>query len=141
MLGLGGVGGWLTSSSIPGWYENLTRPPGTPPNWIFGPVWTVLYLMIGASFALMWHQDRIGRNKPTFFFAGQFVLNLAWTPAFFSLHQMEAALVVIVLMWIFIALTIRSFAKHSRTAAFLLIPYLLWVSYATYLNAGYAALN
>jgi tryptophan-rich sensory protein len=101
----------------------------------------MLYLMIGASFALIWHRGRAGKNQPTFSFIVQLFLNLAWTPVFFGLHQMEAALGVIVLLWIFIALTIRSFAESSRPAAILLVPYLLWVSYATYLNAGYAYLN
>lgn len=141
MLALGGLGGWLTSSSIPGWYATLNRPFGTPPNWVFGPVWTVLYLMIGASFAMVWHRDQIGKNKPTFFFGIQLILNLAWTPIFFGLHQMEAALVVILLLWSFIVLTIRAFFKISPTASLLLVPYLLWVSYATYLNAGYVQLN
>ena len=141
MLALGGLGGWLTSSSIPGWYATLVQPAGTPPNWVFGPVWSVLYLMIGASFALIWHRKLIGKNKPTFFFSAQLLLNLIWTPVFFGFRQMEAALAVIILLWIFIALTIRACSKISPTAALLLVPYLLWVSYATYLNAGYAALN
>lgn len=141
MLALGGLSGWLTSSAIPGWYATLVRPPGTPPNWLFGPVWTVLYLMIGASFALIWHRGRVGKNQATFSFIVQLVLNLAWTPVFFGLHQMEVALGVIILLWFAIALTLRSFADSSRPAAILLVPYLLWVSYATYLNAGYAFLN
>ena len=138
---LGGLGAFLTSGSIPSWYSTLVRPPGTPPNWIFGPVWSALYAMIGISFALIWHQGSLGKNRLTQLFFVQLILNLVWTPVFFGAHLIVPALIVIFLMWIFIALTIRAFAKVSKPAAYLLIPYLLWVSYATYLNAGYAVLN
>lgn len=143
MQTLGGLGAFLTAGSIDFWYQTLTRPPGTPPNWLFGPVWGTLYAMIGMSFALVW--QKLGHNfwKSAAFriFIIQLLLNLAWTPLFFGAHKMIAALVVIVAMWIAIALTIRTFKQHSHTAAYLLIPYLIWVSYATYLNAGYAFLN
>ena len=138
---LGGLGAFLTSGSIPSWYSTLVRPPGTPPNWIFGPVWSALYAMIGISFALIWHQGSLGKNRLTQLFFVQLILSLVWTPVFFGAHLIVPALIVIILMWIFIALTIRAFAKVSKPAAYLLIPYLLWVSYATYLNAGYAVLN
>ncbi len=143
MLFLGGLGAAITSGSIPNWYATLTRPPGTPPNWVFGPVWSVLYAMIGISFALIWHHhpSRIGKTRLTFLFVIQLLLNLAWSPVFFGAHQLVAALVIIILLWIFILMTIREFSRFSKPAASLLIPYLLWVSYATYLNAGYAVLN
>lgn len=143
MLLLGGLGGWITASSIPTWYATLNHPPGKPPNEVFGPVWSVLYLMIGISFALVWHQraHQSGKNRPFQVFGLQLFLNLAWTPLFFGAHQIELALVVILLLWGTIILTIREFAALSKTAALLLVPYLLWVSYATYLNAGYAWLN
>jgi len=140
---LGGLGAFLTSSSIPSWYSTLTRPPGTPPNWLFGPVWTTLYAMIGISFALVWHRspESIGKTKPTSLFFTQLGLNLLWTPVFFGAQHPEAALLVIVALWIFIFLTIREFKKITLASGYLLVPYLLWVSYATYLNAGYAILN
>ncbi|MGJ8695748.1 MAG: TspO/MBR family protein [Verrucomicrobiaceae bacterium] len=140
---LGGLGAFLTTSSIDTWYADLISPPGTPPNWVFGPVWTTLYAMIGVSFALLWHRHpaQLGRTRPTFLFFTQLLLNLVWTPAFFGAHLIEVALVIIVLLWIFIILTIREFKRFSKPAALLLVPYLLWVSYATYLNAGYAILN
>jgi tryptophan-rich sensory protein len=143
MLLLGGLGGFLTSSSLKDWFEALEHPPGRPPNWLFGPVWSALYLMIGISFALIWHHHpkQIGKTRPTFFFATQLIFNLLWTPLFFGFHQIAAALITIILMWVFIFLTIREFSKYSKPAAALLIPYLLWVSFATYLNAGYAWLN
>lgn len=140
---LGGLGAFVTSGSVNTWYATLTEPPGTPPNWIFGPVWTTLYALIGISFAFIWHDHprSLGKTLLTFFFVVQLVLNLLWTPVFFGAHLLGPALVVIVAMLIFILLTIREFAKHSKLAAYLLVPYLLWVSYATYLNAGYAFLN
>ncbi|MEN8773003.1 MAG: TspO/MBR family protein [Akkermansiaceae bacterium] len=143
MLLLGGVGGFLTSSSLKDWFESIEHPAGRPPNWVFGPVWSALYLMIGISFALIWHYhpQQIGKTCPTLFFLSQLILNLLWTPVFFGLHQLEAALIIIFLMWLFIALTVHEFAKLSKAAATLLIPYLLWVTFAIYLNAAYAWLN
>lgn len=138
---LGGLVAFLTSGSISSWYSTLVRPPGNPPNEIFGPVWSTLYAMIGISFALIWHQGGLGKNQLTLFFFTQLFLNLIWTPVFFGAHLIVPALIVIILMWLFIALTIRAFAKVSKPAAYLLVPYLIWVSYATYLNVGYAYLN
>lgn len=143
MLILGSAGGFLTSLSLKDWFEGLEHPPGRPPNWVFGPVWSTLYFMIGISFAIIWHRhpNQIGKTWPTLFFIIQLILNFVWTPLFFSFHQIRAALVVIILMWIFITLTIREFKKLSKFAAYLLIPYLLWVTFATYLNSGYVWLN
>ena len=143
MIFIGGLGGIVTASSIDSWYSTLNKPPGTPPNWLFGPVWTTLYLLIGIAFALIWHQHQaqLGKTRLTLFFALQLILNLAWTPVFFGARQITAALVVIILLWISILFTIRELAKFSKTAALLLVPYLLWVSYASYLNAGYTFLN
>lgn len=140
---LGSLSGLLTASSIQGWFANLTQPVGNPPNWVFGPVWTLLYAMMGSSFALFWHHSQPGPDRRrgfTLFFT-QFALNLAWTPIFFGAHQIAAALGVIVLLAAAIVLTILAFRPVSRLASRLLIPYLLWVSYATYLNAGFAFLN
>ena len=143
MEALGGLGAFLTSGAIPSWYSTLVRPSGTPPNWIFGPVWTTLYAMIGASFALIWHRSpqSLGFTRLSYVFCFQFFLNLLWTPVFFGAQNPEAALIVIVALWIAIILCIKEFRTVSPLAAFLLLPYLLWVSYATYLNAGYAYLN
>ena len=140
---LGGLGAFLTSNSITSWYSTLVRPPGTPPNWLFGPVWTILYAMIGTSFALIWHapNPRASFQRYATVFTLQLLLNLLWTPVFFGVHQITAALVIIIALLIAIVITIRLSAQHSKSAAYLLIPYLIWVSYATYLNAGYAYLN
>ncbi|BCX47564.1 TspO and MBR-like protein [Haloferula helveola] len=140
---LGGLGGIITASSIGDWYAALNRPPGNPPNWVFGPVWTLLYALIGISFALVWHRAPRGKAKSAALiaFAVQFVLNLAWTPVFFGAHQIGAALVVIVGLLVAIAITIVRFRQLVPVSAALLVPYILWVGYATYLNAGYLVLN
>jgi benzodiazapine receptor len=142
ILVLGGLGGFLTSGNM-GWYELLKRPPGTPPGWVFGPVWTVLYLMMGASLALLWQNSA---NEPrarraVVAFIVQLLLNLAWTPVFFGLQRIDIALGVIVALWIAIVVTIAAARPVSRTAAWLLVPYYAWVSYATYLNAGFFLFN
>ncbi|MCB1203247.1 MAG: tryptophan-rich sensory protein [Verrucomicrobiae bacterium] len=140
---LGASGGFVTVKSIPGWYASLTKPPGTPPNTVFGPVWSVLYLMIGVSLARVWHFVPGGTEKRRALirFAIQLVLNLAWSPVFFGAHLIAPALVVIVTLWVMILLTILAFKPLDRTAAWLLAPYLGWVSYATYLNTGFLVVN
>jgi len=143
VLGLGGLGSWVTSGSLDSWYADLDRPPGVPPDVVFGPVWTVLYLMMATSFAVVWHRAPAGSDKrrAVTWFAVQLALNLLWTPVFFGLHAIGAALVVIALLVVAIVATIRSFARIDLTAAWLLGPYLLWVCYATYLNAGFLVVN
>ena len=140
---LGGAGAFFTMDSLKDWYPSLAKPPGVPPNSVFGPVWTALYAMMGTSFALVWHRVPSGPSKRAALltFLAQFLLNLAWTPLFFGAHLTGVALVVIVSLWIMILLTILKFRSLDRLAALLLVPYLIWVSYATYLNAGYLVLN
>ena len=143
MILLGASSGILGQSSERGWYQALTRPPGTPPGWVFGPVWTVLYAMIGTAFALIWHAPPATAHRACSMriFAIQMLLNLSWTPVFFGARLIFPALLVIVALWISIVLAIRSFSKVNPIAGKLMIPYLAWVSYATYLNAGFLALN
>ena len=140
---LGGLGAILTSGQIDGWYRTLEKPPGVPPNWVFGPVWTTLYALIGISLALFWHIAPSGREKRTAFgwWLAQMILNLAWTPVFFGAHWLGIALVVIVLLLVGIVVTIIRFRSLHRLSGRLLIPYAIWVGYATYLNAGYWFLN
>lgn len=140
---LGGLGAILTSGQIEGWYRDLEKPPGVPPNWVFGPVWTTLYAMIGVSLGLFWHRVPSGKEKafPLGWFAFQMVLNLAWTPVFFGAHQLGWALVVIVVLLLAIVVTIVKFRRLEKLSGRLLIPYSIWVGYATYLNAGYWVLN
>ena len=140
---LGGLGAGVTSNQIPTWYATLNKPPLNPPNSIFAPVWISLYAMMGVAFALVWHRAKPGHGKriALSWFGAQFLLNLTWTPVFFAMHQMLAALVIIVLLWGAILMTIRHFRRLETIAAVLLIPYLIWVSFATYLNASYWWLN
>lgn len=140
---LGSVSGIITAGSIQGWYADLEKPPGTPPNWVFGPVWTTLFALMGIALARVWHLGKPGpeRQRALMWFGIQMFLNIVWTPVFFGLHQMLAALVVIVALWVAILLTMRSFFQIDRLAGWLLLPYLTWVSYATYLNAGNWWLN
>lgn len=138
-LACGSASGILGGSGGGGaWYQSLAKPPGTPPPWVFGPVWSVLYLLMGVFLGRLIVR-RAG--KATAFFGIQFLLNLAWTPVFFGLQQPGVALVVILLLLFFLILTIRISRKHDKPAALLLLPYLAWVAYATYLNAGFFILN
>ena len=140
---LGFLSGWSTASSIRGWYDGLVKPPGTPPNWVFGPVWTLLYAAMGVALARVLHHVPKGRGKrkALAWFGVQLFLNLVWTPVFFGAHMPGASLVIIAALLVAIVLTIRAFHPLDRPAAVLLAPYLAWVGYATYLNAGFLLLN
>ncbi len=140
---VGFLGTPFTISAIPTWYASLNKPFFAPPNWIFGPVWTALYFLMGVSFYLIWKQDGQERNVKTarFFFLAQLVLNFIWSPIFFGLRAPLLGLIVIVAMWALILLTMIKFYPLSRTAFYLLVPYLLWVSFATLLNAAIVVLN
>jgi tryptophan-rich sensory protein len=141
-LAIGGLGAWLTASTIGTWYPTLKRPPLTPPNWVFGPVWTTLYVLMGIAACLVWHKRRTSDVRSAMAaFAVQLVLNLAWSGLFFALANPGAALVEIVVLWLAIGATVAAFGRHSSTAAALMTPYWLWVSFAVYLNAGFWWLN
>jgi translocator protein len=142
-LAVGGFAGWLTSPEITGWYAGLNKPSFNPPNYLFGPVWTALYAMMGIAFFLVWKADADERLKKTamVLFAVQLVLNFFWSLIFFNAHQVGWALVEIIVMWLFILLTIFAFGKISSLAAWLLVPYICWVSFATVLNAALWKLN
>jgi tryptophan-rich sensory protein len=148
-LGLGSLSGVSSMSEIQGWYANLNKPSFTPPNWLFGPVWSLLYILIGGSFGLIWQVAAKGRYPIITKFAKQglvlfgihFLLNLAWTPVFFGLNNPAWGLVIILALLTMIILLIRHFFRLDRLSAFLMIPYLIWVSYATALNIGILILN
>jgi benzodiazapine receptor len=125
------------------WYPTLAKPAFTPPGWVFGPVWTVLYLLMGTAAFLVWQKggrSQVARISLGWFLV-QLVLNALWTPVFFGLHRIGWALVVIVSLWTSLVATICSFFRVSLAAALLLVPYLLWVSFATVLNAAIWRLN
>ena len=136
------IGGFATGSSVNDWYAEIRKPSWNPPDWIFGPVWTVLYLMMGVSAWLVWKQSGFkDAGTALFVFATQLVLNTTWSVIFFGLRQPGWALVEILALWTSIVLTIFLFSKHSKPAAALLVPYLLWVTFATVLNYAIWSLN
>jgi len=141
-LSVGAVAGMFTSQAVPTWYASLNRPFFSPPNWVFGPVWTTLYILLGISFFLIWKEEATkARDLALKVFSIQMLLNFAWSFIFFYFNLIGAALIEIILLWISIALMIYLFNKIKPFAAYLNIPYLLWVSFATILNAGYYFLN
>lgn len=135
-LAVGAISGYFTTSEIQTWYATLNKPTFNPPNWIFAPVWTTLYILMAISFWLVWKSEVSAavKNKAMLFFIIQLIFNFFWSIIFFSLHQTGFAFVEIIFMWLFIVLSIVSFYPISKTAAYLLLPYLLWVSFATILN-------
>ncbi len=141
-LSAGFIGSYFTMSQISSWYSTLQKPIWTPPNWLFGPVWTLLYIMMGVSLWLVVPQaGRRGYLWALSFFAAQLALNTMWSIIFFGWHQTGWAFVEIVALWIAILATIVSFWPISRVAALLLVPYLVWVSYASALNFAIWSLN
>ncbi len=123
----------LSGSSMGPTYSQFYNPGFFPPAWLFAPVWTVLYLMMGLSAYLIWRL-KSDTKVPMIIFSAQLVLNLIWSPIFFGLHQYLWSFIDILLMLVFIILTVLSFNKKSKAAAYLMIPYLFWVSFATILN-------
>ena len=124
------------------WYNTLNQPPLTPPAAVFAPAWTILYLTIFVSF-ILYSVKKSSENKiwGYIIFFTQLALNLCWSPLFFIYHNIGMALAVLVIMDILVLITIFEFLKVSKTAGWLLIPYLLWIIFATYLNAGIFILN
>jgi len=139
----GAIGSLFTYPAIPTWYAALNKPFFSPPNWIFGPVWTALYIMMGASAYLIWkkRKESIEAIKGLVIFAGQLFLNGMWSVVFFGYKDLFFGLLVIVLLWALILMCIIQFNKLSRNAALLLVPYIVWVSFATLLNAAFWLLN
>lgn len=139
-VGAGSLAGYATMQSVGEWYPTLKKPSWTPPSWLFGPVWTVLYMMMAIAAWLVWQKGPITKGAMLLFW-GQLLLNVAWSFLFFGARSPGLGLIVIIAMWLAIALTIYAFAFHSRTASFLMVPYLMWVSFATALNAAIWQLN
>ncbi len=137
------VGSIFTTPNVPTWYASLARPFFAPPNWVFGPVWTAIFTLMGISAYLVWRKEREDpRVKAALtVFALQLVVNVSWSAAFFGLRSPLAGLVVIALLWALIALNIQKFRAISRTAGALLLPYIIWVSFAAILNFAIWKLN
>ena len=137
------IGSIFTTPEIPTWYATLVRPSFAPPDWVFGPVWTALYTMMGISAYLVWREGLADPKVKVAMgvFAIQLAANVSWSAAFFGLRSPLAGLAVIVLLWALIALNIQKFREVSRTAGLLLIPYILWVTFAMILNFSIWRLN
>lgn len=140
--GVGIAGSIFTISQIPTWYATLNKPFFSPPNFIFGPVWTALYALMGISLFLIL-EKKLNKEKNTiiFIFFVQLFLNFLWSLIFFGFHSPFYAFIDIVLLWFCIALLIYNFWKFSKQASILLIPYFLWVSFALVLNLSIVLLN
>jgi translocator protein len=130
-----------TVESIPGWYSTINKPFWTPPNWVFMPVWTLLFILMGTAAALVWKTGKKGVWMPVLFFFAHLAVNTYWSIAFFSNQDAVTALYVIALLWLMIVGMMVWFWRYSRLATYLLVPYLVWVSYASTLNVGIVLLN
>ncbi len=138
----GAIGSYFTIPAIASWYQTLNKPSFSPPNFLFGPVWTVLYVLMGVSFYLAWISSRVKNKKAGIkLFLIQLFLNASWSIVFFGLKNPVLAFINIIALWIAIFLTIRAFSIISKTAGYLLYPYIVWVSFATALNLAIVLLN
>jgi tryptophan-rich sensory protein len=143
-LVVGYVSGMVTRTSITTWYPTLVKPSFNPPNWIFAPVWTSLYVMMGVAAGFIWNQittQKVAVTKALQIFAIQLVLNALWSYLFFGLHNLMLATIEVVLLWLMIFETYSQFAKINKTASYLMLPYLAWVSFASVLTASIWWLN
>lgn len=142
-LAIGGVAGLFTTADINGWFQTINKPDWQPPNWVFGPVWTVLYVFMGLAFYLIWISKAPAGRKRTAItlWIIQLVFNFFWSFIFFKKHQLDWALGEIVLLWCFILLTTLSFGRIKTQAAWLMVPYISWVTFATLLTLSIYRLN
>lgn len=123
------------------WYNSLLRPPFSPPNWLFAPVWIVLYLLMFISLIIYFLKPQQDKKSGYIYFFIQLLLNILWSPVFFMLQNIGGALVVVILLVIFVFLTIKRFYLVSKLSAYMLLPYFVWIIFATYLTAGYFLIN
>jgi tryptophan-rich sensory protein len=140
---IGFLGSIATMAEIPTWYAALSKPSWAPPNWLFGPVWTTLYVLMGISLYLVWREglDRLDVRFAILIFAVQLLLNLLWSIVFFSYHALFGSFILILILWISILANIIAFYVISKPAGILLVPYIVWVSIASYLNYSVYILN
>ncbi len=141
-LAAGGLGLIFTRPAVSGWYAALNKPSFNPPDWVFGPVWTVLYVLMAVAAWMVW---RVRKSRPVSLALGlfgvQLVLNAAWSLIFFGLHAPVAAMLELALLWVAVAMTLVLFWRTARPAGVLLLPYMAWVSFAAVLSAAIAVLN
>jgi len=141
-LGAAAIGAMATTPEIDGWYRALAKPAWNPPAWVFGPVWTTLYILMAIAAWLVWKQAGLrAAAVPLMWFAIQLAFNIAWSWIFFRWHQPGWAFAEILVLWAAIAATMAAFFRRSRIAGWLLSPYLAWVSFASFLNFTIWRLN
>ena len=138
----GYAGSTFTASEVDTWYRLLDKPSFTPPDWVFAPVWTILYVLMGVSLFLVWRQGINDESrKAVMAFSAQLAINVSWSIVFFGLKSLSGGLIVISMLWIAIIITMIQFNRTSKLAAIILAPYLAWVSYAAMLNVSIVILN
>ena len=142
-LGIGALAGWFTAHGVNGWYRTIAKPSWNPPDAVFAPVWTLLYILMGIALYLVWKSDAAVeiKRRAILFWAGQLILNSMWSFLFFSKHDIGFAFVEILILWLAILFTILLFARISKAAAWLLVPYISWVTFATILTYTIWRLN
>ncbi len=136
----GWIGSIFTTPSIQSWYITLQKPFFTPPSWLFAPVWTALYILMGTALYLVWNAKK-KKSDAMKLFGLQLLLNICWSVIFFGLKSPLFAVIEIVMLWIILLATIMKFSKISRNAALLLVPYIAWVSFAAVLNFAIFVMN
>ena len=139
-LGTGGLAALFTGNSME-FYQSLKQPPLSPPGWVFPLAWTILYSLMGVAAYLVWMRDSTGRNGALFFYGLQLIFNFVWPLLFFNARAYLASLIGLLLLWVLILITTARFFQETKAAGWLMIPYLLWVAFAGYLNAGVWLLN
>lgn len=141
-LGAGGLGAMATNPEIDGWYQTVLKPDWNPPSWVFVPVWTTLYVLMGISAWIIWQRAEFpGAAVPLALFVIQLILNVAWSWIFFAMHQIGGAAIEIVILWFAILVTMIAFFRRSKFAGWLLVPYLGWVTFASVLTITIWRLN
>ena len=137
-----GLNGLATATSVGTWYQGLVKPSFQPPNWVFGPAWTVLFILMATAAWRVWRRPATAeRRRGITLYLVQMIPNLAWSVLFFGLRMPRAALIDIVILWFLILATVTVFSLVERSAGWLLVPYLVWVAFAATLNAGIVVLN
>ncbi|OGM76775.1 TspO protein [Candidatus Woesebacteria bacterium RIFOXYA1_FULL_43_9] len=138
----GGLGSAFTTPAIPTWYATLNKPVWQPPSWLFGPVWTTLYFLMGVAFFLVIKNQSLKKvSNAVAIFVVQLIFNALWSIVFFGMKNIGGALGVIAILWVLIVVNILIFYRLNKTAGILLVPYLLWVSFASFLNYTIWTLN
>jgi benzodiazapine receptor len=142
-LVVGYLGAIVTLSQISTWYSTLSKPWWSPPNWLFGPIWTTLYILMGIALFLVWREGLHRRDVrfAILIFSIQLVLSLLWSVVFFSFHALFGSFIIVMLLWLAILANIIAFLIISKWAGLLLVPYIVWVSIASYLNYSVYLLN